>query len=92
MAVLLIEHDTSLVMRVSERVSVLDHGIMIAEGTPKRSRPIPRSSRPISAPKMRRPPLRAEAPVVLSLSGVEAGYGRIGPSTASTSKCGPARS
>jgi branched-chain amino acid transport system ATP-binding protein len=32
-AVLLIEHDTGLVMRISERVSVLDHGILIAEGT-----------------------------------------------------------
>ena len=32
-AVLLIEHDTGLVMRISERVSVLDHGVMIAEGT-----------------------------------------------------------
>ena len=34
-AVLLIEHDTSLVMSISERVSVLDHGVMIAEGPPK---------------------------------------------------------
>jgi branched-chain amino acid transport system ATP-binding protein len=32
-SVLLIEHDTGLVMRISERVSVLDHGVMIAEGT-----------------------------------------------------------
>ena len=33
--ILLIEHDTGLVMRLSERVSVLDHGVMIAEGSPK---------------------------------------------------------
>ena len=32
-SVLLIEHDTGLVMRISERVSVLDHGVMIAEGS-----------------------------------------------------------
>jgi len=34
-SVLLIEHDTSLVMSISERVSVLDHGVMIAEGSPR---------------------------------------------------------
>jgi branched-chain amino acid transport system ATP-binding protein len=41
-AVLLIEHDTSLVMRLSERISVLDHGVMIAEGTAKEVQTNPR--------------------------------------------------
>ncbi|MBL8304791.1 MAG: ABC transporter ATP-binding protein, partial [Ideonella sp.] len=41
-AVLLIEHDTGLVMRISERISVLDHGVMIAEGAPKEIQANPR--------------------------------------------------
>ena len=34
MSVLLIEHDMSVIMRVSERITVLDRGVMIAEGSP----------------------------------------------------------
>jgi len=40
--ILLIEHDTGLVMTLSERVSVLDHGVMIAEGTPREIQSNPR--------------------------------------------------
>jgi branched-chain amino acid transport system ATP-binding protein len=41
-AILLIEHDMSVVMRVSERITVLDRGEMIAEGGPDDIRNNPR--------------------------------------------------
>ena len=40
--VVLIEHDMSLVMEISERIAVLDYGRMIAEGTPLEVRHNPR--------------------------------------------------
>lgn len=41
-SVLLIEHDMGLVMQISESISVLDHGVIIAEGTPKQIQSDPR--------------------------------------------------
>ena len=41
-AILLIEHDMHVVMRISDRVVVLDHGSMIANDTPAAVRADPR--------------------------------------------------
>ena len=42
LAILLIEHDMKLVMGVCERIHVLDHGVMIAGGTPAQVRRDPK--------------------------------------------------
>ena len=42
LTILLIEHDMSLVMKICERIYVLDHGVVIASGTPDEVRHDPR--------------------------------------------------
>ena len=42
MTILLIEHDMKVIMRVSERITVFDHGEKIAEGLPSQVRADPR--------------------------------------------------
>ncbi len=86
MAMLLVEHDVELVMRVCDRVHVLDFGRLIAEGTPAevQSRPrragrLPRAGD--EARRHRRGPRggagRQLTAPALELRDVRAAYGRI---------------
>jgi branched-chain amino acid transport system ATP-binding protein len=50
-AVVLIEHDMKLVMRISRRIVVLNQGRMLAEGTPEEVRRNPEVVAPTSAPR-----------------------------------------
>ena len=67
--VVLVEHDMGMVMSLADRVTVLDFGRRIADGTPAEVQATPRSSAPTSAPATRstrpRPPRPPHLPTPL---------------------------
>ncbi len=79
-AVILVEHDMSLVMEVSDRVLVLDAGEKIAEGTPAEVRTNPEVLKAYlgeeeAGGRGRPSPWTPQGEPVLEGSGIHAGYG-----------------
>jgi sulfate-transporting ATPase len=81
LAVLVVEHDVSLVLGTSDRVAVLDFGAKIAEGSPDEiagdravvASYIGSETAPASARRVR----EAAGDVVLRVDGLSAGYGEL---------------
>ena len=82
LAVILVEHDMTLVMGISDHIVVLDAGRPIAAGTPEtvRSEPKVREAYLGSGEMQARPravPLPAERPCVLAAAALKAGYSAV---------------
>jgi sulfate-transporting ATPase len=81
LAVLIVEHDVSLVLETCDRVAVLNFGVKIAEGTPNEiaNDPLVAASY-LGSTTPTKPPARAragKAEVVLEAAGLSAGYGEL---------------
>jgi ABC-type branched-subunit amino acid transport system ATPase component/branched-subunit amino acid ABC-type transport system permease component len=81
LAVLIVEHDVSLVLETCDRVAVLDFGVKIAEGRPDK---VARDPSVVAsylgagtAPASARRPRAARSDVVLDVEGLSAGYGEV---------------
>ena len=82
LAVILVEHDMTLVMGISDHIVVLDAGRPIAAGTPEavRNEPKVREAYLGSGEMQARPravPLPAERPCVLAVAALKAGYSAV---------------
>ncbi len=78
-AIVLVEHDMNLVLSVSDRVTVLDAGRRIAEGTPAQVRTDPAVLAAYLGGAARAPRApRAHGGPALDVAGIAAGYGGLG--------------
>ena len=86
LAVLMVEHDVGLVLRVCDRVTVLDEGMNLASGTPDEIRHDARViaaylGEPVTEPAPRAPrahaPADEDAPSLVEVTGLWAGYGDL---------------
>ncbi|MEX1008264.1 MAG: ATP-binding cassette domain-containing protein [Acidimicrobiia bacterium] len=86
LAVLMVEHDVALVLRVCDRVTVLDEGRNLASGAPAEIRHDPRVvaaylGEPVTEPAPRAPrsaaSTRAPAEPLVEARGLRAGYGDL---------------
>jgi ABC-type branched-subunit amino acid transport system ATPase component len=81
LAVLVVEHDVSLVLEICDRIAVVEYGVKIAEGTPDEiahDRTVVSSYLGVETPTARKCAVPTGTPeVVLEVEGLSAGYGGL---------------